>query len=75
LAVNKNTIKQHFQLLKNADPRAYDALTTLCEGYVNDLMAACVMASQDGVLVAQGRAQQGVEFLRLMTEPPTTPQK
>ena len=73
MAADQNSIKHCFQLLKNSDPQLYERLIRLCDQYTHDLMEATVTAPQDQILVAQGRAQQAIKFMRLMTEMPVNP--
>ena len=73
MAADQNLIKHCFQLLKNSDPQLYERLIRLCDQYAYELMEATVTAPQDQILVAQGRAQQAIKFMRLMTEMPVNP--
>lgn len=70
IAVDQAMIQKHFRLFKNMDPRVYNSLLALLDQRVTERMHEVALAPPDQILVAQGRAQEALAFLRMMSELP-----
>ena len=68
MAFDPRTLSDCMLPMKNADSRAYDRFVRVLDAYVHELTMAVTLAPAADVLNAQGRAQQGIKFLQLVTE-------
>jgi hypothetical protein len=59
------------RVFKNNDPQVYDKFMLLLDAYATDIVLAVTEAPQTDILVAQGRAQMALKFLRIAKELPT----
>jgi hypothetical protein len=75
MAFDPHVISDCMRMLKNADPRAYEKFLRVLDAYVSELTVAVTVAPVADILIAQGRAQQGIKFFQLFTElrEPTKP--
>lgn len=53
---------------RNHNPKDYEKFMALLNRYVYDLTVAVTQASPSDILVAQGRAQEGLKFLQVFSE-------
>ena len=66
--VDTNDFNKVALKLKNHDPALYEKFLRLLDAYTYELTVAVTEADANSVLNAQGRAQQGMKFMRLMSE-------
>ena len=68
--VDTKEISKRLKLFKNVDPHMYGQLLVLCDQRVTERMHEVASAPPDQILVAQGRAQEALAWLRIMSELP-----
>lgn len=68
MAVDTHKITECLRLLKNAEPQVYEKFLRFLNDYVTELTVAVTETPTEDILVAKGRAQQGIKFFRMFTE-------
>lgn len=53
---------------KNHDPVTYEQFLRLLDAYTHEITVAVTQAASHEILVLQGRAQQAIKFMQLMSE-------
>lgn len=68
MAVDETKFGEFATKFRNADPHNYEQFLRLLDAYTYEVTVAVTQASTAEILVMQGRAQQAVKFMRLLSE-------